>query len=164
VTIGFDSNVVPDLLWRFEPLQRSVTVRLGEQKLVSQPRKPIGLSSHSGVDSSAHSQRRIDTSLMKAGLAANLSSSRDMPTLRYPEGTVRSSSARTVASHQPCCCASRIAGLRLERKKLELVVKNAFRKGKEYRPMRLHIHRNQLDGDLIAFVVISLLIIIALAY
>lgn len=34
VTVAFDSNVAPDLPWRFEPEQRSVTVRLGEQKLV----------------------------------------------------------------------------------------------------------------------------------
>lgn len=34
VTVSFDSNVAPDLPWRFEPEQRSVTVHLGEQKLV----------------------------------------------------------------------------------------------------------------------------------
>ena len=34
VTVEFDSNVAPGLPWRFEPLQRSVTVHLGEQKLV----------------------------------------------------------------------------------------------------------------------------------
>lgn len=34
VTIAFDSNVAPGLPWRFEPKQRSVTVHLGEQKLV----------------------------------------------------------------------------------------------------------------------------------
>jgi cytochrome c oxidase assembly protein subunit 11 len=34
VTVGFDSNVAPGLPWRFEPEQRSVTVHLGEQKLV----------------------------------------------------------------------------------------------------------------------------------
>ena len=34
VTVAFDSNVAPDLPWRFEPEQRSVTVHLGEQKLV----------------------------------------------------------------------------------------------------------------------------------
>jgi cytochrome c oxidase assembly protein subunit 11 len=34
VTVVFDSNVAPDLPWRFEPEQRSVTVHLGEQKLV----------------------------------------------------------------------------------------------------------------------------------
>jgi cytochrome c oxidase assembly protein subunit 11 len=34
VTVAFDSNVSPDLPWRFEPEQRSVTVHLGEQKLV----------------------------------------------------------------------------------------------------------------------------------
>jgi cytochrome c oxidase assembly protein subunit 11 len=33
VTVAFDSNVVPDLPWRFEPGQRSVTVHLSEQKL-----------------------------------------------------------------------------------------------------------------------------------
>ena len=34
VTVAFDSNVAPGLPWRFEPKQRSVTVHLGEQKLV----------------------------------------------------------------------------------------------------------------------------------
>jgi cytochrome c oxidase assembly protein subunit 11 len=34
VTVQFDSNVAPDLPWRFEPTQREVSVRLGEQKLV----------------------------------------------------------------------------------------------------------------------------------
>jgi cytochrome c oxidase assembly protein Cox11 len=34
VTVAFDSNVASDLPWRFEPEQRSVTVHLGEQKLV----------------------------------------------------------------------------------------------------------------------------------
>ena len=34
VAVEFDSNVAPGLPWRFEPVQRSVTVHLGEQKLV----------------------------------------------------------------------------------------------------------------------------------
>lgn len=34
VTVAFDSNVSSGLPWRFEPEQRSVTVHLGEQKLV----------------------------------------------------------------------------------------------------------------------------------
>ncbi len=34
VTVQFDSNVEPDLPWRFEPEQRAVIVHLGEQKLV----------------------------------------------------------------------------------------------------------------------------------
>ena len=34
VTVQFDSNVAPDLPWRFEPEQRQVSVHLGEQKLV----------------------------------------------------------------------------------------------------------------------------------
>ena len=34
VTVQFDSNVAPTLPWRFEPRQREVRVRLGEQKLV----------------------------------------------------------------------------------------------------------------------------------
>jgi cytochrome c oxidase assembly protein Cox11 len=34
VAVAFDSNVAPGLPWRFEPEQRSVTVHLGEQKLV----------------------------------------------------------------------------------------------------------------------------------
>ena len=33
VVVRFDSNVAPDLPWRFEPAQREVNVRLGEQKL-----------------------------------------------------------------------------------------------------------------------------------
>ena len=34
VTVRFDSNVAPDLPWRFEPVQRELSVHLGEQKLV----------------------------------------------------------------------------------------------------------------------------------
>ncbi|HUZ32915.1 MAG TPA: cytochrome c oxidase assembly protein [Xanthobacteraceae bacterium] len=34
VTVEFDSNVAPGLPWRFEPVQRDVTVHLGEQTLV----------------------------------------------------------------------------------------------------------------------------------
>jgi cytochrome c oxidase assembly protein subunit 11 len=34
ITVRFDSNVAPGLPWRFEPVQRQVTVHLGEQKLV----------------------------------------------------------------------------------------------------------------------------------
>jgi cytochrome c oxidase assembly protein Cox11 len=34
VMVAFDSNVAPDLPWRFEPEQRTVTVHLGEQKMV----------------------------------------------------------------------------------------------------------------------------------
>ncbi len=34
VRVVFDSNVAPGLPWRFEPLQREVTVHLGEQTLV----------------------------------------------------------------------------------------------------------------------------------
>jgi cytochrome c oxidase assembly protein subunit 11 len=34
VQVEFDSNVAPGLPWRFEPLQRNVTVHLGEQTLV----------------------------------------------------------------------------------------------------------------------------------
>src|SRR6202171_1353407 len=34
VRVASDSNAAPDLPWRFEPEQRSVTVHLGEQKLV----------------------------------------------------------------------------------------------------------------------------------
>jgi cytochrome c oxidase assembly protein Cox11 len=35
ITVRFDSNVAPGLAWRFEPVQREVKVRLGEQQLVS---------------------------------------------------------------------------------------------------------------------------------
>ncbi|MGH6714453.1 MAG: cytochrome c oxidase assembly protein [Bradyrhizobium sp.] len=35
ITVRFDSNVAPGLAWRFEPVQRKVEVRLGEQQLVS---------------------------------------------------------------------------------------------------------------------------------
>lgn len=34
VTVRFDSNVDPNLAWRFEPEQREVKIRLGEEKLV----------------------------------------------------------------------------------------------------------------------------------
>jgi len=34
ITVRFDSNVAPDLPWQFEPVQRVVSVRLGEEKLV----------------------------------------------------------------------------------------------------------------------------------
>ncbi len=34
VQVRFDSNVDPNLAWRFEPLQREVKVQLGEEKLV----------------------------------------------------------------------------------------------------------------------------------
>lgn len=34
VKVRFDSNVDPNLSWRFEPLQREVKVHLGEEKLV----------------------------------------------------------------------------------------------------------------------------------
>lgn len=34
VDVAFDANVAPDLPWRFAPEQRSVTVHLGEQKMV----------------------------------------------------------------------------------------------------------------------------------
>ena len=34
VTVDFDSNVAPGLPWRFEPVERAVTVHLGEQRLV----------------------------------------------------------------------------------------------------------------------------------
>lgn len=34
ISVQFDSNVAPELPWRFEPVQRDVKVHLGEQKLV----------------------------------------------------------------------------------------------------------------------------------
>lgn len=34
VTVAFDANVAPGLNWRFAPVERSVTVHLGEQRLV----------------------------------------------------------------------------------------------------------------------------------
>ena len=34
VKVRFDSNVDPNLAWRFEPLQREIKVHLGEEKLV----------------------------------------------------------------------------------------------------------------------------------
>lgn len=34
VTVRFDTNVDPSMPWRFEPVQRAVTVHLGEEKLV----------------------------------------------------------------------------------------------------------------------------------
>src|SRR5205823_10248459 len=34
VTVRFDASIAPGLPWRFEPVQREVKVRLGEDKLV----------------------------------------------------------------------------------------------------------------------------------
>lgn len=34
IAVRFDTNIAPDLPWRFEPVQREVKVHLGEQKLV----------------------------------------------------------------------------------------------------------------------------------
>ncbi len=34
VTVGFDTNVAPGMPWRFEPVQRQVTVHLGQDTLV----------------------------------------------------------------------------------------------------------------------------------
>jgi cytochrome c oxidase assembly protein subunit 11 len=34
VTVRLDSNVDPNLAWRFEPVEREIKVRLGEEKLV----------------------------------------------------------------------------------------------------------------------------------
>ena len=34
IAVRFDTNVAPDLPWRFEPAQREVKVHLGEEKLV----------------------------------------------------------------------------------------------------------------------------------
>lgn len=33
ITVRFDSNINPNLKWRFKPAQREVTIRIGEQKL-----------------------------------------------------------------------------------------------------------------------------------
>lgn len=35
VTVTFDANVDPQLPWRFEPVEKSVTVKLGENRLVA---------------------------------------------------------------------------------------------------------------------------------
>src|SRR3982074_3730096 len=48
VTVRFDSNVDPNLSWRFQPVEREVKVRLGEEKLVyfratnGSPRPSVG--------------------------------------------------------------------------------------------------------------------------
>jgi hypothetical protein len=55
------------------------------------------------------------------------------------------------------------AGTLLERRQLRPIVFGSFPR-KECRSMRVHIDRKQLDGNVIAFVVISLLIVIAFAY
>ena len=33
ITVRFDANVSPELPWRFKPLQREVTLKLGEERL-----------------------------------------------------------------------------------------------------------------------------------
>jgi hypothetical protein len=68
---------------------------------------------------------------------------------------------RASAMHPTCCCASRIAGALLERRQLGLIV---VASGQESRSMRVHIDRKQLDGNAIAFVLITLVIVIAFAY
>lgn len=42
IKVHFDSNISPKLAWQFKPLQREVTVKLGEQKLAFYEAKNIG--------------------------------------------------------------------------------------------------------------------------
>jgi hypothetical protein len=70
---------------------------------------------------------------------------------------------RACGAPQPCCCASRIAVALLERRPSRRIVLEASSK-KECLSMRIHIDKNQFDGNAIALVVIGLLIVIALAY
>lgn len=43
VKVRFDSNISPKLKWRFKPLQREVTVKLGEENLAFYEAENIGL-------------------------------------------------------------------------------------------------------------------------
>jgi hypothetical protein len=70
---------------------------------------------------------------------------------------------RASAAHPKCCCASRIAGPLLNGGSQGLSFCCCFRK-EECCSMRVHIDRKRLDGNAIAFVVITLLIVIAFAY
>jgi hypothetical protein len=69
----------------------------------------------------------------------------------------------TSAVHPKCCCAFSIAGQLLKRGSQGLLFCCYFRK-EEYGSMRVHIDRERLDGNAIAFVLIILLIVIAFAY
>jgi hypothetical protein len=70
---------------------------------------------------------------------------------------------RASAAHPKCCCALCNAGTPLERRQRRLILFFSFRK-EECCSMRVHLDRKRLDGDAIAFVVITLLIVIAFAY
>ncbi len=45
IDVRFDSNISPNLAWRFKPLQRQVTVQLGEQKLAFYEAENLGSES-----------------------------------------------------------------------------------------------------------------------
>ena len=48
IKVRFDSNISPKLAWRFEPLQREVTVKLGEQTLAFYEAENIGATPLTG--------------------------------------------------------------------------------------------------------------------
>lgn len=48
IKVRFDSNISPKLAWRFAPLQREVTVKLGEQTLAFYEAENIGASPLTG--------------------------------------------------------------------------------------------------------------------
>ena len=68
---------------------------------------------------------------------------------------------RASAAHPKCCCASCIAGTLLERRQLGLSVLQLPQRG--VLSMGAHLDRKQPDGAAIAFVVITLLTVIAFA-
>jgi len=48
INVRFDSNISPDLSWRFVPLQRQVTVKLGEQTLAFFEAENTGVTAQTG--------------------------------------------------------------------------------------------------------------------
>ena len=49
ITVRFDSNINPNLPWRFKPVQRQVTVRLGEERLAFYQAKNLSKGDATGT-------------------------------------------------------------------------------------------------------------------